>query len=453
MSLIGVYGVPDAARVMYYGLHALQHRGQEGAGIATFEPDGSCKHHRGLGLVSDVLKNVDLSSYHGTQGVGSTKYANAAQSGLDNVQPLFFRHKSGDFVIAGEGNLINADQLSEYLERNGCIFHTNTDSEILANLIKKEAPGKRIDYLTKALNMMEGGFAYIIMTRSRLYACRDKYGIHPLALARLGDGGYVVSSETCALDQIGATFVRDIEPGEVISIDEKGLRSSRYSRFQKHKVCAMEYIYIARPDSDIDGCNVHAFRKESGRRLALECPTPNADIVVGVPDSGLSAAIGYAEQSGIPYEMGLIKNRYIARTFIQPSQDMRERGVQMKLSAVRSIVGGKSVVMVDDSIVRGTTCLKIVHMLRAAGAREVHVRIASPMMTSPCYYGVDTPTRDELLCSNRTIEQACHEIEADTLGYLSRESAVASTAGCSELCLACFGGGYPTALYKHENEN
>lgn len=451
MSIFGVYGVKDAAQTVYFGLHALQHRGQEGAGLATFEPDGSCLHHRGLGLAGEVLSQSELARHHGTIAIGSTKYANAAQSGLDNVQPLFFRHKSGDFAIAGEGKLINSDQLYDYLENRGCIFHTGTDSEILANLIKKESAGKRIDYLIRALNMMEGGFTFVIMTRNRIYACRDKYGIHPLAIARLGEG-YVISSETCAFDLTGASFIRDVEPGEIVCIDDNGIRSNLYSHFQKHKVCAMEYIYIARPDSDIDGCNVHAFRKESGRRLALECPCPDADIVVGVPDSGLSAAFGYAEQSGIPYEMGLVKNRYVARTFIQPSQAMRERGVQMKLSAVRSIVGGKKLVLVDDSIVRGTTCLKIVKLLRNAGAREVHVRIASPMMTYPCYYGVDTPTRKELLSSKRSLEESCKAIEADSLGYLSREATVASAAGCSELCLACFGGGYPTALYKHETE-
>ena len=448
MSIFGAYGINNAAQTIYFGLHALQHRGQEGAGIATFEADGTCLHHRGLGLAGEVLSNGSLQKHMGTIGIGSTKYANKEQGGLDNVQPLFFKHKSGDFVVAGEGNLVNSDILRDHLETKGCIFHTSTDSEILAYLIKKEGPGKRIDYLVDALNMMEGGFAFIIATKNRIYACRDKYGIKPLAIAKLGNG-YVVSSETCAFDLTGASFLRDIEPGEIVCIDEKGLRSTRFSRFQKHKVCAMEYIYIARPDSDIDGCNVHAFRKESGKRLAISSPA-DADIVVGVPDSGLSAAFGYAEQSGIPYEMGLVKNRYVARTFIQPTQEMRERGVQMKLSAVRSIVSGKRLVLVDDSIVRGTTCLKIVKLLRAAGASEVHVRIASPMMTNPCYYGVDTSTKEELLCSSRTLDEACKAIEADSLGYLTREDAVASTAGCSQLCLACFGGGYPTALYKHD---
>lgn len=450
MSVFGAFGVNNAAQVIYFGLHALQHRGQEGAGIATCNTDGSWYHHCGLGLASEVFHRKDLQDLDGNIGIGSTQYANVSKGGLNNVQPLFFRHKSGDFAIAGEGNLINSEQIADYLESNGCLFHTSTDSEILANLIKKTGTEDRIFNIINALNMMEGGFAFMIMTKNRIYAARDKYGIKPLAIGRLGDG-WVISSETCAFGLTGAEYVRDVEPGEIVTIDVHGLRSRQYSQFKKHKVCAMEYIYIARPDSDIDGCNVHAFRKDVGRRLAEECPA-EADIVVGVPDSGLSAAMGYAERSGIPYEMGLIKNRYIARTFIQPTQEMRERGVQMKLSAVRSIVNGKRLVLVDDSIVRGTTCLKIVKMLRAAGAREVHVRIASPMMKHPCFYGVDTSTAEELLCSNRNMNQACRMIEADSLGYVSCESSVKATGGCSELCLACFNGEYPTALYEHESE-
>ena len=449
MSIFGVYGIENAAQTVYFGLHALQHRGQEGAGIATFNSEGKCFHHRGLGLAGEVFQHNGLSKFEGSIGIGSTQYANAAKGGLDNVQPLFFHHKSGDFAIAGEGSLVNAEQLSCYLEDRGSMLQTYTDSEILANLIRKEDTKDRIHYLVDALNMMEGGFAFIIMTRNRIYAVRDKYGIKPLAIGRIGDA-WVVSSETCAFELTGAQFVRDVEPGEIVTMDSHGLRSTKYSQFQKRKVCAMEYIYIARPDSDIDGCNVHAYREEVGRRLAKECPA-DADIVVGVPDSGLSAAMGYAEGSGIPYEMGLVKNRYVARTFIQPNQAMREKGVQMKLSAVRSIVNGKRVVMVDDSIVRGTTSLKIVKLLRNAGAKEVHVRIASPMMKYPCFYGVDTPTTKELLCSTRNLEEACKMIEADSLGYISCEASIASTRGCSELCLACFNGEYPTALYEHGN--
>ena len=451
MSLFGVYGAKNAAQVIYFGLHGLQHRGQEGAGIAVFDESGACHHHRGLGLVQEVLTPSVLNNMEGHLGIGSTQYANAAKGGLDNVQPLLFRQSAGDVAIAGEGSLVNAHQIRAYLERNRCLFHTDTDAELLANLAKKEGCEERINNILEALNKMEGGFAFLILTKNRIYACRDKYGIKPLAIGRVGES-WVVASETCTFGLVGATFVRDVQPGEVVSIDSHGIRSSFYSKFQKRKVCAMEYIYIARPDSDIDGRNVHAFRKEVGRRLADECPA-DADIVVGVPDSGLSAAIGYAERSGIPYEIGLVKNRYVARTFIQPTQEMRERGVLMKLAAVRSIVEGKRLVLVDDSIVRGTTCLKIVKLLRAAGAKEVHVRIASPMMTLPCYYGVDTSTLQELLCSSRGLEEACAMIEADSLGFTSREACVGATLGCSELCLACFGGGYPTALYDYETEN
>ena len=450
MGVFGVYGVGQAASVLYFGLHGLQHRGQEGAGIATFTSDGTCNHHRGLGLVSDVFSNGKLEDHGEILGIGSTQYANAAKGGLDNVQPLCFHHRSGDFAIAGDGSLVNSQSIAGYLEGKGCIFHTSTDSELLANLIKKDGGEPRIFNIVDALNMMEGGFAFLILTKNRIYACRDKYGIKPLCLGKLGDG-YVVSSESCAFELVGAELIRDVEPGEIITIDDNGIRSRKFSQFQKHKVCGMEYIYLARPDSDIDGCNVHAFRKESGRRLFRECPA-DADIVVGVPDSSLSAAMGYSEESGIPYEMGLIKNRYVARTFIQPIQQMRERGVQMKLSAVRSIVKGKRIVLVDDSIVRGTTSLKIIKLLRNAGAAEVHVRIASPMMTRPCYYGVDTSTLEELLCSRRTLQEACEVIGADSLGFLSCESAVASSFGCSELCLACFNGEYPTSLYQYEEE-
>ncbi len=451
MSVFGVYGLGEAASNIYYGLHALQHRGQEGAGIVTFDADGGAHRKRGLGLVSEVFNAENLSALKGNIGVGSVQYANIAKGGGDNVQPLFFHHRSGDFAVAGDGSVINSAGITDYLEARGCLFQTSTDSELLAQLIKKDVNKPRIFQICNALNMMEGGFAFLIATRNRIYAARDKYGLKPLAVGRLA-GGWVVSSETCAFDLIGAQFVRDVEPGEVVTLDDQGIRSTRWSQFQRHKLCAMEYIYYARPDSDLDGCNVHAYRKESGRRLYRECPA-DADIVVGVPDSSLSAAQGYAEESGLPYEMGLIKNKYVGRTFIQPSQEMREQGVRMKLSAVHSIVRGKRVVLVDDSIVRGTTSLKIIRMLRDAGATEVHVRIASPMMTHPCYYGVDTSTFEELLCSSRTLEEARKVIGADSLGYLSPESTVASCPGRTELCLACFTGEYPTSLYKQEVEN
>ncbi len=445
MGLLAVYGVKDASTYIYYGLHNLQHRGQEGGGIATFDENGKSYRYRGQGLLSEIFTNGEVGELKGSMGVGSVKYANASKGGPENVEPLFFRHKSGNFVVAGEGNLVNAKQIADYLEKHGTIFQTDTDSELLAHLIKKNYNEDRIDRIVKALNMMEGGFSFIIMTRSRVYAARDKYGIKPLCIGRLGDG-YVVSSESCAFEIMGAEFIRDVKPGEIVSFDGGGMRSTIWSRFSRHRMCAMEYIYFARPDSDIDGCNVHAYRKEAGRRLCRENPV-EADIVVGVPESGLSAAFGYAEEAGIPFEMGLVKHKYVGRTFIQPVQSMRELGVKMKLSPVRSIVEGKRVILVDDSIVRGTTCLKIVKLLRSAGAKEVHVRIASPMMRFPCHYGVDTSTAEELLCSKRNLEEACKAIEADSLGYLSPESTRESAFGCADPCQACFTGEYPTLLY------
>ena len=448
MGVLAVYGVERASAIIYYGLHNLQHRGQEGGGIATFDPEGKSHRYRGLGLLSEIFTDNILDSLTGSMGIGNVKYSNASKSGLDNVEPLFFRHRTGDFAIAGEGDLVNAPQIASFLEKNGIIFQTDTISELLAHLVKKTSDEDRIVRISRALNMMEGGFTFVLMTKNRIYACRDKYGIKPLCIGKIGDG-YVVSSESCAFNIMGAEFIRDVKPGEIVSLDRHGLRSTLYSQFHRYRMCAMDYIYFARPDSDIDGCNVHAYRKESGRRLFRECPA-DADIVVGVPESGLSAAIGYSEESGIPYEMGLVKHKYVGRTFIQPVQSLREQGVKMKLSPVRSIVNGKRIVLVDDSIVRGTTSLKIVRLLREAGATQVHVRIASPMMRFTCHYGVDTSTPEELLCSHRTIEQACSMIGADSLGYLSPESTRDSCSGCADPCQACFTGEYPTMLYDED---
>ncbi len=448
MGVLGVYGVEHASTLLYYGLHNFQHRVQEGGGIVTFDENGKSYRYRGLGLLNEVFTDGKIDPLKGRIGIGSVKYANVSKGGLDNVEPLFFHHRSGDFAVAGEGNLINARQLADFLEKRGTIFQTDTDSEILAHLIKKNSGEDRIERIIKALNMIEGGFTFLIMTKNRIYACRDKYGIKPLCIGKLGDG-YVVSSESCAFGIMGATFIRDVNPGEIICLDSHGIRSNLYSRFSRHRMCAMEYIYFARPDSDIDGCNVHAYRKEAGRRLYRENPV-DADIVVGVPESSLSAAMGYSEESGIPYEMGLVKHKYVGRTFIQPVQSMRELGVKMKLSPVESIVRGKRIVLVDDSIVRGTTCLKIVRLLREAGAKEVHVRIASPMMRFTCHYGVDTSTPEELLCSHRTLEEAREAIGADSLGYLSPESTRDSCFGCADPCQACFTGEYPTLLYDDD---
>ena len=423
-------------------------RDREGCGIVSVNDAGALRRIKGEGLVTEVFNEANLRTLEGSMAVGHVRYSTSGGGGIENVQPFLFRHFTGDFALAHNGNLVNSHLLRRWLEDKGSLFQSSSDSEVLAHLIKKETRNHtqpRIYAIVEALNMIEGAFAFLIMTANRIYAARDKYGLRPLSIGRLGDG-FVVSSETCALDAVGAEFLRDVEPGEIATLDGKGIRSTDYSMYKRHAICAMEYIYFARPDSDIERCNVHAFRKRSGRLLWQESPA-DADVVVGVPDSSLSAAMGFAEASGIPYEMGLIKNRYIGRTFIQPSQAMREKGVRMKLSAVGSLVRGRRVALVDDSIVRGTTSQRIVRLLREAGATEVHVRIASPPITHPCFYGVDTSTYDELLCARKSPEEVCRLVGADSLHFLSRE-ALLKAGGRDELCMACFTGRYPTALYS-----
>ena len=451
--MFGIYGSDDAANICYYGLHSLQHRGQEGCGIVSAK-DGRLKYVKGAGLVNNVFNEQNLASLEGNISIGQVLYTNAGGGDvMENIQPIVFHHRTGDFAISYNGKLVNADRLRKYLEDTGSLFLTTSDCELLANLIKKDSAQAHVDRIhsiMEALNMVEGAFAFLIMTGKRIYACRDKHGLKPLSLGRLSDGSWVVASESCAFEVIGAEYVRDVEPGEILSIDHHGIRSNHFSSFKHHNMCSMEYIYFARPDSDIDGCNVHTFRKESGKLLHKEAPV-EADIVIGVPDSSLSAAIGYAEASGIPYEMGLVKSKYVARTFIQPSQSMREKGVRMKLSAVRSIVGGKRVVMVDDSIVRGTTSKRIVRLLKEAGATEVHVRIASPAMKYPCYYGVDTSSYEELISAQKSVEEVREYIGADSLAFLSTEALMRSGDRC-EMCMACFDGKYPTDLYLTDED-
>ncbi len=451
-GVFGIYGVPDAANLVYYGLHALQHRGQEGCGIVARGDDGVLRRVKGQGLVTEVFNEQKIASLPGDMAIGHVRYSTTGGNSSENVQPFLFHHNTGDFALAHNGNLVNSAQLRRYLEDRGSIFQSTSDSEILAHLIRKDTRERkrpRIVAIKDALNMMEGAFAFLIMTQKRIYICRDKHGLRPLSLARIGDG-YAVSSETCAFDVIGAEYIRDIEPGEIVTIDHNGIRCNRYSDFRHNYMCAMEYIYFSRPDSDIEGCNVHNFRKLSGRLLYRDAPA-DADIVVGVPDSSLSAAMGYAEASGLPYEMGLVKSKYVGRTFIQPSQEMREKGVRMKLSAVKTVVKDKRIVLIDDSLVRGTTSRRIVTMLREAGAREVHIRIASPPIISPCFYGVDISTYDELICAHKNIEEVRQMLGADSLAFLS-EQALYEAGHRSELCLACFSGSYPTYLYQSIEE-
>lgn len=449
-GVFGVWGVENAANFAYYGLHALQHRGQEACGIVCVDENRKFSRVKGEGLVAEVFNDKNLDTLKGDKAIAHVRYATAGGSGIENVQPFLFHHFTGDFALAHNGNLVNSKELARYLESKGSLFQSTSDSELLAHLIKKDRGDKhRIHNIIDALNMIEGAFAFLILSDKRLYCARDKYGLRPLSIGRLNNG-YVVSSETCALDVVGAEFIRDVQPGEIVIIDSEGLRSVNYSQFKHHYMCAMEYVYFARPDSDIEGTNVHAYRKESGRILYRENPV-EADIVIGVPDSSLSAAIGYSEESGIPYEMGLVKNKYVARTFIQPSQELREKGVRMKLSAVRSIVKDKRVVVIDDSIVRGTTSRRIVALLREAGAKEVHMRIASPPYSHPCFYGVDTATYDELISSRMSVDELCKYIGADSLCFLSVEGLYQSGKRC-ELCTACFSGKYPTSLYSSFEE-
>lgn len=453
-GVFGIWGHPDAAQITYYGLHSLQHRGQEGTGIAV--TDGkSVKMVKGEGLVAEIFTAEamnELSS--GKAAVGHVRYATAGGSGYENVQPLVFHFQTGSLALAHNGQLVNANQLKVQLEGQGSIFQTSSDTEVLAHLIRRGGYTPYKDRVKNALSMVKGAYAFLIMTETQLMVALDPNGMRPLSLAKLGDA-YVVASETCAFDVVGAEYIRDILPGELLIIDDKGFRSEMFAQSSNQAMCMMEYVYFSRPDSNVNGINVHSARKRLGMKLAEEVPI-EADVVTGVPDSSISAAIGYAEASGIPYELGLIKNRYVGRTFIQPSQSLREQGVKMKLSPVRGVVEGKRVIMVDDSIVRGTTSRRIVNMLRDAGATEVHVVISSPPIKNPCFYGIDTSTREELIASDKSVEEIRKIIGADTLTFLSTEGMLDAIGGKGEgetrgHCLACFTGKYPTEIYPTEN--
>ena len=447
-GVFGVWGHKDASQLTYYGLHALQHRGQEGTGIVV--SDGkSLKCVKGEGLVTEIFTADRMAELTGTTAIGHVRYATAGGGGYENVQPLLFRSQSGSLALAHNGNLVNANSLKHQLEAQGSIFQTSSDSEVLAHLIRRSGFSNMSDKVKNALSMLKGAYAYLILTENELMVALDPHGLRPLSLGCLGDA-YVVASETCAFDVIGAEYIRDILPGELLIINEKGLTSERFSHSSTKAICTMEYVYFSRPDSNIQGINVHTARKNMGKILALEAPI-DADVVTGVPDSSISAAIGYAEEAGIPYEMGLIKNKYVGRTFIQPSQSLREQGVKMKLSAVRGVVEGKRVIMVDDSIVRGTTSKRIVNLLKEAGATEVHVVISSPPIKNPCFYGIDTSTKEELIASDKSIEEIRQIIGADSLTFLSLEGmmkALGQTEGTQGFCTGCFTGDYPTEIYS-----
>ncbi|PWW17290.1 amidophosphoribosyltransferase [Cytobacillus oceanisediminis] len=443
-GVFGVWGHQDASQITYYGLHSLQHRGQEGTGMVV--TDGKkLKGIKGEGLVTEIFTADAMKELEGKAAIGHVRYATAGGGGYENVQPLLFNSQSGSLALCHNGNLVNATALKHQLEGQGSIFQTSSDTEVLAHLIKRAGFSSLKDRVKTALSMIKGAYAFLIMTETELMVALDPNGMRPLSLGKIGDA-YAVASETCAFDVVGAEFIRDILPGELLIIDDNGFRSEMFAMASNIAMCTMEYVYFSRPDSNINGINVHTARKNLGKQLALEVPI-EGDVVTGVPDSSISVAIGYAEASGIPYELGLIKNRYVGRTFIQPSQSLREQGVKMKLSPVRGVVEGKRVIMVDDSIVRGTTSRRIVSMLKEAGATEVHVLISSPPIKNPCFYGIDTSTKEELIAGNHSVEEIREIIGADTLTFLSTEGMVKAIGRKDGQCLACFTGQYPTEIY------
>ncbi|WP_181347914.1 amidophosphoribosyltransferase [Thalassobacillus sp. CUG 92003] len=448
-GIFGVWGHEEAASITYYGLHALQHRGQEGAGIVTSNGE-ELQLAKGQGLITEVFKQDQVQELQGDKALGHVRYATYGDRGYENVQPLLFRSQKESLALAHNGNLVNAQALKTQLEAQGSILQTTSDTEVLAHLIKRSGHLNLTEALSQALSMVKGAYSFMMMTEEQMFIAVDPRGLRPLSIGQIGDA-YVFSSETCAFDVVGATHLRDVEPGELLVVSDDGLETKRFAQKIQRTLCSMEYVYFSRPDSNLDGTNVHTSRKRMGMKLAEESPV-EADVVTGVPDSSISAAIGYAEAASLPYELGLIKNRYVGRTFIQPSQELREQGVKMKLSAVSGIVDGKRVVMVDDSIVRGTTSRRIVKMLKEAGATEVHVRIASPPIVNPCYYGIDTSTRGELIAAKHDLDEIQEIIGADSLAYLSVDGLDhAIYQGQNSLdhggCQACFTGDYPTEIY------
>ncbi len=446
-GVFGVIGHRDAALLTYYALYALQHRGQESAGIASVRRDW-IEARRGMGLVSEVFDDEILGELESDTAIGHVRYSTSGESLLVNAQPIVVRFKHGSLALAHNGNLINAHLLKERLEGEGSIFQTTSDTEVIAHLIARQPWSDLEEAVLAALKEIRGAYGLVIMTKDRLFAARDPHGIRPLVLGRL-NGTFVVASETCALETIGAEFVREIEPGELLVIPKEGeVYSLQIDKGEREAFCVFEYIYFARPDSDFRNRNVHLVRKNLGRFLAEDYPVI-ADVVTGVPDSSISAASGYAEEAKIPYQMGLIKNRYLGRTFIQPTQRLRERGVRLKLNPIKQVVWGKRVVLVDDSIVRGTTAKHIVQLLRLAGAKEVHLRISSPPYRFPCYYGIDTSQASELVAVGRSVEEIREMIGADSLEFLSVKRMVEACGfSYDSFCTACFTGDYPVSLEK-----
>ena len=454
-GVFGVYGHDDAAAHTALGLHGLQHRGQEACGIVTY--DGDHFHsHRALGTVGDNFGSQEvIARLPGAMSIGHVRYSTSGETVLRNVQPLFADFKFGGLAIAHNGNLTNAYAVRKALVDKGCIFQSTSDTETIIHLIAKSEYSPVVDRMIDALRQVEGAYSLVALTREKLIGVRDPYGIRPLILGRMGDT-YILSSESCTLNILGAEFVRDVDPGEIIVIDKKGLRSIKPFQKAPSRFCIFEYIYFARPDSLMEGKNVYEVRKQIGAELARECPV-EADMVIPVPDSGVPAALGYANQSGIPFEIGIIRSHYMGRTFIEPSDQIRHLGVRLKHNANSGLIKGKRLILVDDSIVRGTTSTKIVEMMRNAGAREVHMRISSPPTDHSCFYGIDTPSQAELLAAQNNIEEMAKLIGVDSLAYISFDGLYRAVAGedrnseAPQFCDACFTGEYPVRLTDQED--
>ncbi len=443
-GIFGVFGHPEASNLTYLGLYSLQHRGQESAGVVS--SDGSTLHsHRGMGLVSDVFTQETIEKLSGSRAIGHVRYSTAGGSHIRNAQPFVVEYSRGSLAVAHNGNLTNAIRLRDELEAYGSIFQSTMDTEVIVHLVALSRERVLADRVVAALQQVRGAYSLVFLSEKELIAVRDPNGFRPLVLGRLDDA-YVIASETCAFDLIGAKYMREIEPGEVIAIDDKGLQSIKPFEKTASSLCVFEFIYFARPDSFIFDRSVYSVRLALGRQLAREHPV-EADIVVPVPDSGFPATVGYAQESGIPLELGLIRNHYIGRTFIEPEQSIRHFGVKLKLNPVRDAIKGKRVILVDDSIVRATTGRKIVRMIRDAGADEIHARISSPPITYPCFYGIDTPLRKELIAASHTVDEVCTHLTTNSLGYLSQEG-LRECVGADHhgFCYACFMGDYPVPV-------
>jgi amidophosphoribosyltransferase len=448
-GIFAILSHPEAARLTYLGMYALQHRGQESVGIIS--GDGQRLYaHKSMGYVADAFSESKLESLRGNSAIGHVRYATAGESSATNAQPILIDCWRGPMALAHNGNLINAEQLRHELERDGAIFHSTSDSEVILHLVSRSRRRSLLDAFVEALRMVRGAYSLLVLTPQFLIVARDPHGFRPLCMGQL-DGRYVFASETCAFDLINAEYIRDVEPGEVLLVEGECVESSFPLPKEKPAHCVFEHVYFSRPDSLVFGRSVNASRRLLGVHLAREHPA-HADVVVPVPDSGVLAALGYSVESGIPLEFGLIRNHYVGRTFIEPKQSIRNFGVKVKLNPVREILRGKRVVLVDDSIVRGTTSKKIVQIIRGAGAKEIHVRISSPPIISSCYYGIDTPTKRELIGSAKSIEEICKFIAADSLGYLSLESLLTSVGEGDRFCSACFSDRYPTEVVREEKQ-